>query len=291
MDNMFVSGFTFVRNAVKFDYPVKESILSLLPLVDELIICLGNSEDATAALIDSIASPKIKIIHSLWNETLREGGRVLAVETNKAFQAVSPQSDWCIYLQADEVIHEDDYAAIREAMLKFKQDERVEGLLFNYVHFYGSYHYVGNSRRWYRHEIRIVRNKKNIFSYKDAQGFRIDDRPLQVKKINARIFHYGWVKSPLFQTAKQQSFHRLWHSDEKVKARVKEGEFDYSGIDSLKEFSLTHPNPMVEKVQRMDWEFQFDTTKNKLNFKNRILHLIEKTTGKRLFEYRNYKVI
>ena len=288
---MFVSGFTFVRNAVKFDYPVKESILSLLPLVDELIVCLGNSDDTTAELIQSINSPKIKVVPSVWDDSLREGGRVLAVETDKAMHAVSPQADWCIYLQADEVIHENDYSVIRSSMEQYKSDAKVEGLLFNYIHFYGSYHYVGNSRKWYRHEVRIVRNDRKIQSYKDAQGFRKDDRPLKVKKIKARIFHYGWVKNPAHQTEKQKSFHRLWHTDEKVKARVKDELFDYSGIDSLKEFTSTHPTPMLERVKNMDWEFNFNTQKNRMSLKNRVLHFVEKHTGKRLFEYRNYRVI
>ncbi len=288
---MFVSGFTFVRNAVKFDYPVKESILSLLPLVDELIVCLGNSDDTTADLIQSINSPKIKIVSSVWDDSLREGGRVLAVETDKALAAVSPQADWCIYLQADEVIHENDYLVIRAAMEEFKSDAKVEGLLFNYIHFYGSYHYVGNSRKWYRHEVRIIRNDRKIHSYKDAQGFRKDDRPLKVKKIKARIFHYGWVKNPAHQTEKQKSFHRLWHSDEKVKAKVKEELFDYSEIDSLEEFTSTHPAPMKIRIENMDWVFYYDTRQNKLSFKNKILQFVEKQTGKRLFEYRNYRVI
>lgn len=288
---MFISGFTFVRNAVRFDYPVKESILSLLPLVDELIVCLGNSDDATAELIQSIQSPKIKVVPSVWNDSLREGGRVLAVETDKAFHAVSPQADWCIYLQADEVIHENDYDGIRAAMELHKGDAKVEGLLFNYVHFYGSYHYVGNSRKWYRHEVRIIRNDKRIYSYKDAQGFRIDSRPLQVKKIKARIFHYGWVKNPSFQTEKQKSFHRLWHTDEKVKEKVKDELFDYSEIDSLEEFISTHPVTMDHRVKNMDWVFYYDTRSNKLSLKNKMLHFVERTTGKRLFEYRNYKLI
>ena len=97
---MFVSGFTFIRNAVKFDYPAEASIRSLLPLVDELIVCLGNSEDDTESLINSIGDPKIKVVHSVWDDSLREGGKVLALETNKALDAVSPQADWCIYLQA-----------------------------------------------------------------------------------------------------------------------------------------------------------------------------------------------
>ena len=150
---------------------------------------------------------------------------------------------------------------------------------------------MGNSRKWYRHEVRIVRNDRKIHSYKDAQGFRKDDRPLKVKKIKARIFHYGWVKNPAHQTEKQKSFHRLWHTDEKVKAKVKEELFDYSGIDSLKEFTSSHPAPMLERVINMDWEFTYNTQKNRMSFKNKVLHFVEKQTGKRLFEYRNYRVI
>ena len=73
---MKVSGFTFVRNAVKYDYPVKEAISSVLPLCDEFIVCLGHSDDETEALVRSLKSDKIRIIPSVWDDSLREGGRV-----------------------------------------------------------------------------------------------------------------------------------------------------------------------------------------------------------------------
>lgn len=288
---MFVSGVTFVRNAVKFDYPVEASVRSLLPLVDELIICLGQSEDGTEALLRGIADPKIKIIHSVWDDRLREGGKVLAVETNKALDAVDPRADWCIYLQADEVIHEDDYPAIRQAMQAFAAEQQVEGLLFRYVHFYGSYHYYGSSRKWYRREIRIVRNDASIRSFRDAQGFRKNGQLLRVKLINARIFHYGWVKDPLHQAEKQKNFHRLWHSDEKVKRMVKDTPYDYAAIDALERYEGTHPRVMVERIAGMTWEFDFDTRIRKLKWKDRWLMRIERVTGKRLFEYRNYRLL
>lgn len=288
---MFVSGFTFVRNAVKYDYPFVESIRSLLPLVDELIVCLGNSSDDTASLLSEINDSKIKIVPSVWDDSLREGGRVLAVETDKAFHAVSPSADWCIYLQADEVIHEEDIPVIRKAMKDALPDKKIEGLLFNYIHFYGSYSYVGSSRRWYRREIRIVRNDKRIHSYRDAQGFRLDGRMLNVKKIDARIFHYGWVKSPVLQREKQLNFHKLWHSDEKVDKMVKDAPYDYSGIDLLRKFKGTHPEVMISRVKAQDWELDFDTSANNLSAKNRVLHSIENLTGYRLFEYKNYKII
>lgn len=288
---MFVSGFTFVRNAVKFDYPVVASIRSLLPLVDELIVCLGNSEDGTEQLIRSISDAKIRIIHSVWDDSLREGGRVLAIETNKALDHVSPDADWCIYLQADEVIHEKDYPAIRSAMQQYCSDKRVEGLLFKYIHFYGSYNYIGNSRKWYRHEIRIVRNDPSIRSWKDAQGFRKNKIPLRVKPVNASIYHYGWVKNPFHQSEKQKNFHKMWHQDEKVKLMVSDLPYDYNKIDTLALFNGSHPDVMKERVQNVDWDFEFDTSVKKLKLKDRILMGIERLTGKRLFEYKNYRLI
>ena len=166
---MKVSGFTIARNAVKFDYPVIEAITSVLPLCDEFIVNVGKCDDGTLELIKSINSPKIKIIESVWDDSLREGGKLLALETNKAFDAVSADSTWAFYIQADEVLHEKYLDTIRKGMEENKYNARVEGLLFNYTHFYGSYDYVGNSRRWYKREVRIIRNDKAIRSYRDAQ--------------------------------------------------------------------------------------------------------------------------
>jgi hypothetical protein len=130
-----VSGFTIIRNAIKYDYPVVESITSVLPMCDEFIVAVGNSEDDTRKLIESIASDKIKIIDSVWNDELRVGGKVLADETNKAKKAISPDSDWAFYIQSDEVIHEKYHAEILSAMKKWKDNKEIEGLLFKYLHF------------------------------------------------------------------------------------------------------------------------------------------------------------
>lgn len=296
--NMKVSGFTFVKNAVKYDYPVVESIRSLLPLVDEMIVCAGDSEDETLQLIESIGSAKIKILHSVWDNSIREGGQVLAVETNKAKAATAPDSDWLFYLQGDEVIHEKDYAAIIEAMQRYKNDTEVEGLLFRYHHFYGSYQYTGDSRRWYSHEIRIIRNHSSIQSWKDAQGFRKDAKKLKVKPVNAWIYHYGWVKNPLFQKAKQKDFGKLWikndHDIQNIRTLIDEHDgFPYNKeIDSLKLFKGTHPVVMQKRITKADWQFEFDVShKHFHDSKSKWLYYFEKITGKRLFEYRNYKII
>ena len=289
---MKVSGFTFIRNAIKYDYPIKEAITSILPLCDEMIVCAGKSEDDTLKLVESINSDKIKIIHSEWDETLRKDGQVLAIETDKAFDAVAADSDWAFYIQGDEVLHEKYLPVVKQAMEEYKDDKKVEGLLFNYLHFYGSYDYAGNSRRWYRHEIRVIRNNKATRAYRDAQGFRKDNKKLRVKKVDAFIYHYGWVKPPASQQAKAETFNRLWHDDEWMEKNIaKVDEFDYSNIDSLKLFKDSHPAVMQARIEKMNWKFDFDLTKNNFTFKNRILYFYEKLTGKRLFEYKNYQII
>jgi hypothetical protein len=289
---MKVSGFTFIRNAQKFDYPIVEAITSVLPLCDEMVVCVGQSEDNTREIIQNIPSDKIKIIDSVWDDSLREGGKVLAVETNKALDNIAADADWAFYIQGDEVLHEQYIPAVRDAMERYKNDNRVEGLLFKYVHFYGNYHHVGDSRKWYRHEIRIVRNNKSIRSFNDAQGFRLNNKKLCVKPIEAYIYHYGWVKPPKFQQAKAETFHRLWHDDKWMEQNIpKVEEFDYSAIDSLQYFTGTHPAVMHERINRMNWHFSFDPAKKQLSFKDKCLLLLEKLTGKRWFEYKNYKII
>ncbi|WP_295127044.1 glycosyltransferase family 2 protein [uncultured Chitinophaga sp.] len=290
---MKISGFTFVRNAVKYDYPVLEAIRSILPLCDEVVVSVGDSTDGTLELIQSINSPKIRITHSVWDDSLKEGGRILAIETDKAFDEVDPASTWAIYIQADEVLHEDDYPAIRAAMEQHAGNPQVEGLLFKYRHFFGSYDYVGDSRTWYKNEIRIIRADKNIRSYRDAQGFRKEGRKLRVKRVDATVSHYGWVKSPEKQAVKVNNARSLYYGNDKEKyEKRKVGEaFDYSVVDSLERFTGRHPQFMQERIARINWQFEHDISRKRFGFKDRILYWVEKRTGWRPFDYRNYEIL
>ncbi|GHT68858.1 hypothetical protein FACS189452_09160 [Bacteroidia bacterium] len=321
---MKVSGFTFVRNAIKYDYPVVEAITSILPLCDEFVVCLGNSDDGTEELIKSLKDSvnncenyggglnsvdKIKIIHSVWDDTLRTGGKVLAVETNKAFDAIAADSDWAFYIQADEVVHEKYLPVIKQAMEQCLDNHAVECLVLKYLHFYGNYKYVGDSRNWYRREIRIVRNNKSIRSYKDAQGFRhianvskhsnessqiVDNhrfRKLNGRLIDAYVYHYGWVRNPRLQTAKQVGFEKLYNANDE-KLTIKQDELvDYNKVTSLALFDGEHPKVMQPRINAMDWDFEFDTSNKNLSFKYKVLQWIEKVTGRRLFEFKNYKLV
>lgn len=289
---MKVTGFTFIRNAIKFDYPIVEAITSILPVCDEFIVAVGNSEDETRQLIAQIGSPKIRIIDTIWDDTLRKGGHVLAVETNKAFDAISDDTDWAFYIQGDEAVHEKYLPEIRKSMEQWKDNPEIEGLLFNYLHFYGSYDFIGDSRRWYRKEVRIIRNNKKIRSYRDAQGFRLDGRKLKVKCVDACIYHYGWVKPPEKQQLRLHNFHRYWNNQEADNENMMINKpFDYSQTDSVAWFKDTHPQVLRERIKKKNWEFDIDPTQKKFSLKYRFLHWVEEKTGWRVGEYRNYTII
>lgn len=290
---MKVSGFTIIRNGVDLEFPFIESIKSVLPLCDEMIVAVGNSTDNTLEAVQAINSPKIKIIETVWDDSLREGGRVLAVETDKAKAAIAPSTDWGIYIQGDEVLHEADYPEIRRAMEENLNDRRVDGLLFDHLNFYGSFDFIADSRRWSYKQIRVIRNLPEIHSYRDAMSFKKSGRNLLVKKINATVYHYGWVRRPEAMQKKLESFQKLWHDDEWIEKNVeKADEFDYSKIDSLAHFTGTHPRVMHDRIERMNWKFSFDPTKGiKLSPRLRLLNWLEKRFGIEIGKFKTYKVI
>jgi hypothetical protein len=291
---MKVAGFTFIRNAVKNDYPIVEAITSILPVCDEFVVALGQSDDDTEGLIRGIDSPKIKIIDTVWDDSLREGGVVFANQTDIAFNHISPDADWAFYIQGDEVVHEKYLPLIKKEMEDSLNNAKIEGLLFKYLHFYGSYDYYGQSRRWYRREIRILRNNKAIHSYRDAQGFRWAGRKINVKLIDAYIYHYGWAKPLGGLNSKIRNFNSFYHSAEFVNHHFSETfEFDYNNADRLLEFKETHPAVMQKRIDATNWKLNidFDKLHKRMTFRRKFLQAVEDFTGWRVGEYRNYKIV
>jgi len=290
---MKITGVTIIKNAILNDYPIVEAICSILPVVDEMIVSIDKGEDDTDTLIRSIDSAKIKIVYSEWDMNLRQGGTVLAVETNKALQYVSDDTDWVFYIQGDEVVHEKYHANILASTRKHLDNKKVEGLLFNYVHFYATYDYIGDSRRWYNKEVRIIRHKRNITAYRDAQGFRLNNKKIKVKQIDASVYHYGWVKSPAQMIAKHKNVGRFWfeESEEWQNYLKTEGVYDFSDYDSLTTFTDTHPQVMHKRVTNQNWKLDIDISKKKFKLTDRFLYWFEKKTGIRPFDFKNYTII
>lgn len=265
-----VSGFTIVRNGIKYFYPFIEAIRSILPLCDEFIVNVGKSEDKTLDAIKSINDNRIKLFLSEWDMSLREGGKVLSIETNKALEKCA--GDWCIYIQADEVLHEKYIPVVKDALKKYLNDDNVEALKFRYKHFYGSYdYYQDNYRKWYFREIRAIKNFKNILSWDDAISFKHkDSSPVKYININAEIYHYGWVKPPDTMMLKRIDMHKLYHTEEEVK-RLVSSMNNYDDLGNLKRFRETHPSVMRERIKLTNWNFDAKLESQKPDWIRRIV--------------------
>ncbi|MGM0579329.1 MAG: hypothetical protein ACQETL_01525 [Bacteroidota bacterium] len=312
---MKISGFTMVKNAGKLYYPIKESIASILDLVDEFVVALGDcdSDDNTRELILSIGSPKIKIIDTVWDTEKYPRGMENAHQTDIAKEACS--GDWLFYLQADELVHEKYHSEIVKSCNEYLNDERVEGFLFKYIHFWGDYNHYQHEHGWYPWEIRIVRNKKDIHSWKSAQSFRripnfdgLNYRvkegtyKLGVKKLDAYIYHYGWVRPPKLMTKKSASLSRI-HSNKVDEMDFEQPKkFNYGAMLRFPKFNGTHPKVMNEWIAAMDWKDELDFTSksnqsdkqwNKKRLKKQILTWVENKIlgGKKLFTTKNYKLV
>jgi glycosyltransferase involved in cell wall biosynthesis len=299
---MKVSGFTYVRNGLHLDYPFTESIRSLLPLVDELVVVVGDSHDGTREAVVAIGDPKIKIVDSVWPVEMRKGGKVFALQASIGLDHCSPDADWIITLQADELFHEKEVPVIRKYMEEALNESQIEGFLFRFLNFFGDFNHYAPSRRYHQHEIRIIRNGINARPYRDSQGFRIfsnnDDeqtaRKLKVWCIPCTVYHYSYVKNPKTQLLKQAEFGSRWHDGDDYVSRFLAANpdgFDYGQIDYLAEFNGVHPSLMEQRIRSQDWVFNYDPSVSNMSFKEKLLRQVEKWTGRQFFINKNFKIV
>lgn len=209
---MRVSGFTFIRNGSLLNYPFVESIRSALPLCDEFVVAVGAGEDDTREQILAIGDPRIRIVDTVWNPILHRKGFVLAQQ--KMIAQYNCTGDWAFYIEGDEILHEDDVAALRASMERHLDNPRVEALWFDYVHFYGDVNWQAIGHSFYRREVRVIRNTLRTTTT-DALYFLILDgkkrgRYPRAAASGARIFHYGNARSPLPMWEKRRQMNRLY---------------------------------------------------------------------------------
>jgi hypothetical protein len=303
---MKVSAFTYIRNGFSFDYPFLQAIESVLPLVDEFIVVVGDSYDDTRQAVQAINNfdKKIKIVDTIWDDKMRAGGYIFAQQANIGLDNVAKDSDWVFHIQADEVIHEKDYSSITNAMKAHLNNLEVEGLLFGFINFFGDYNHYAPSRRFHQKEIRVVRNNPAIRSYNDSQGFRKYNNPtntsaekgekLNVKKIDASVYHYSYVKAPEMQFKKHLEFGNRWHADDNWQAEMKKennNAFNYQNIDYLKKFEGTHPTVMLQKKAAQNWQFHYNAAINNMTPREKVLKFLETIFKKQFFIYKNYKLL
>jgi len=310
---MTISGFTMVRNGAKLYYPIKQAIASILPICDEFVVALGDCDpdDTTLQEIESIGSDKIRVIHTVWDLEKYPRGMEHAHQTDIAREACT--GDWLFYVQSDEVVHEEDLPRIRQRCEELFHDRSVEGILFKYRHFWGDYGHYITSHAWYANEIRIVRNDKDIHSWESAQSFRripgfngVNYRQkegtfkLKVARVNAYIYHYGWVRPPHFMQKKRRVFEGIHQGEARAHEILSKesSDFDFGNMSHLSVYRHTHPAVMYERIQLFNWGHQLRQSGTASNFarhkheklKYRILTFIEQTFlgGRQIMSFKNY---
>lgn len=255
---MKVSGFTILKNAVKNNYPFIESIKSLLPLVDEFIINVADDDNETYQNLLELNEPKINIFKNKWDIEKSKKGEELANQTNIALLKCT--GDWAFYLQADEVIHENDYDKIYSSMKKNLSNKNIKGLMFNYYHFYYNYNIINCGM--YKRQIRIIRNDGSVKSIKDACGFGYNGSPIKEYKFwlwrhtGACIYHYGWIYEPVVLEERKRSLGSFWKSETNLiqqKNNDKYIEFDFR---LCKAFKKKHPSVMKERIENTKTEIK-----------------------------------
>jgi hypothetical protein len=314
---MTISGFTMVKNATKLYYPIKQSIQSILSIVDEFVVAIGDcdEDDRTLEEVQSIGSDKIKIIRTIWDLTKYPRGMENAHQTDIAKEACI--GDWLFYLQADEVVHEKYLPVIKARCEQLLKNKKVEGLLFYYKHFWGDYNHYHVAHGWYPKEIRIIRNDRHIHSWISAQSFRRmpafdglnyrqhkNTYPLKVAMVDAYIYHYGWVRPPAYMQKKTKALDTIHHGIagmEKMHEHALE-KTDYGNMSLLPVFKESHPKVMDEWIEKFNWSdalyYHHPVSKNRKKFKHerlkyRILTCIEQNIlgGRMLGGFRNYRML
>lgn len=290
-----ISGFSLVRNGVQFDYPFLESWRSVLPLVDELILNIGISDDQSLEVAKKFAQEegmgKVKIFESEWPLHIPEkkkSGLILSEQTNLALERC--QHDWCLYIQADEVIHEEDYPVIRKS-IEDASKLGLDAVVFEYAHFYGSFNVIQKTRSSYRREMRVVKKSSGARSVGDAQSFlKTGNQKLNATLTKARIFHYGWVRTPEAMKEKTEFMDKLYHGDQAAKTNA----YQYKKFWGLREYKGTHPKVMEDRIRSRGWNWDLKNSPfvfTLSDIKKVILDFYEKLTGHRPFEFRNYRLI
>jgi glycosyltransferase involved in cell wall biosynthesis len=298
---MKLAGFTYVRNGFDYGVPFLESIQSVLPICEEFIVAVGDSTDGTREAIMHLNNPKIKIIDTVWDMNLREGGRVFAQQANIALDHV--KADWCLHIQSDEVFHEKELNNIIATIEANDGDENVEGFIQPFVHFWGGYDHIRNTRRVHNFEIRLFRNHIGVRSYRDSQGFRKylsfeayengteKGEKLNVKKLDATVYHYTGIRSPDAYAKKVAMFQSYYNSAEGVEKIMASHDYQMHSVDRTIPFTGSHPAIMHAKVAAQDWEYNYKKELSVWHKKDKYLQIVEDLLGFKLGEYKNYKLI
>jgi len=286
-----LSAFTLVRNAIKLNFPILATICSVLGVCDEVVVNVGKSDDDTREIVAGIGDSRVRILESEWD--MKRGDGMLALETQRAMNAC--RGSWGIYLQADEVLDERSARTLKAKVAEWDDDPRVEGLLVNYLHFYGGFDRVATNRRWYRREVRCIRLGLDIHPYQGAQGFRVGpaQRKIRARLTDAQMFHYGWARPACAIRAKREVVKEMYPvASERLDRDIERGTLEW--IPLLRRFTGQHPAVASSWIATCAQQppIELEPPRFKAgNVRYYVSDWIERLTGARPFEFRNYTLV
>ena len=221
---------------LSMDFHFEESISSILPLCDEYVAVIGQSDDDTLERVKAIGDPKIRIVETVWNENMNDRGFIYGQQ--KMIGMFHCTGDWAFYLEGDEVLHETELPTFRESMERYIDDPEVEAFYFDFFHFYGVPSQVGIAG--YRRAPRIIRNSIRAIApgglYFVVMDKNKKGRYPKAMHAGGHIYHYGHVRAVERMNEKIRRVAKYWGGDPSVMR-------SYGHIDlaELRPFDGTHP--------------------------------------------------
>lgn len=151
---------------------------AVMPAVDELVIVDTGSTDRTVEIAESFGA---RVLHHEWTGSFAEA-------RNVSFDAAT--GDWILYLDADEVLVEDDLPALRELL----------GQTWREAHYLVETNYTGDDDDG----TAVVHNALRLF--RNRAGYRFDGRlheqiadklpghlPERIGQSRVRVDHFGYL--------------------------------------------------------------------------------------------------
>lgn len=274
---MKISACAFINRGMSLGYPFIESIRSALHLVDEFVIAVGPEPDGTRERIEAIDDERIRIIDTTWSPDAPKGF-VYSQQTMLALYNCTGR--WVLSLQGDEAIHEADCAELRDLVI------RADGISMPYHHFFGRADLVATGPRWYRREARLVRMAgRRVIVPSDAQYLiniagRTQLRYLKAVASEARIYHYGWIRSLESHVRKIESTAEFWQEPPRRAS-------PYESMDPsiLRPFTGSHPAemaPWIATSANRDFEPDPNFKPSRKDRRYRLKAMIERVTRRDL---------
>ncbi len=196
-----LAGVQFVRNGIEQDYCFVESIQSMLSVCDFVYVVDAGSTDGTIEALEDLNDPSLTLITTdaeEWN--LHEGPTKLSVFVNIAMDYAERRGmDYLMYVQSDEVIHQDGFANIRAAV-----ERGAEGYVFNrYNLFKDPLHMLNVPQEKKPCSTEVIRLFKSKYrAYSDGEHANVPTVEVFKSLDSIELFHMGFVRHKVKHLAK-----------------------------------------------------------------------------------------